>query len=256
MHSNNPPPSLQPPKPQRTWSTGSRLKWTLFTAQGLKVPSDTSGPRASTEPGTMTPERTVPDTTVPTPGTPNTSLIMNCAPSARLVDLPREAGREAVGEDWRGQLDQVLTPRPKPPHQPHAHHWCLCGRRSRKVRMRSRPAPETQEVTKMGARLEVCRCLAHVMTSSMLLIWSGVWSGRARVARMQRGPRVESEHDTRRLRGLAGPLSKRGHHSSLTMKGFLRMLGCLRMVVSVSRLCFATCAGARSTLVSRRVAGG
>lgn len=154
----------------------------------------------------MTPERTVPDTTVPTPGTPNTSLIMNCAPSARLVDLPGEAGRGAAWEDWWGRLDQMLTPRPKPPHPPHAYHWCLCGRRSRKVRMRSRPTPETQEVTKMGARLEVCRCLAHVMTSSMLLIWSGVWIEESAGGPHATGPRAEGEHDTRRLRGLAGPL--------------------------------------------------
>ena len=74
-----------------TLVTGSLLYWMLLMAVGLKVPSPTSGPSIRLAFVVMTPRFTVPAITVPTPGTPNVSSMMNSAYSFTLSCLQRSA---------------------------------------------------------------------------------------------------------------------------------------------------------------------
>lgn len=94
-----------------TFVTGSLLYCMLLMAVGLKVPSPTSGPSKKLELVVITPRFTVPAITVPTPGTPKVSSMMNSAYSFTLSCLnhTQQAARQESLRHTRYLLACIAT---------------------------------------------------------------------------------------------------------------------------------------------------
>lgn len=120
------PTQQQEPWRQRASETGRRLKWMLFTVQGLNLPSAMSGPSTRLLPAWILPDLRVPATTVPTPGTANASLMTKCGAPCTLSSLHVEGGT-GVGwpaQGWAGRHRDGLG-RAREPCSLHQSRHCL-----------------------------------------------------------------------------------------------------------------------------------
>lgn len=138
-----------------------------------------------------------------------------------------------------------------------------CNNDSQSKPWLARPQP-TDEVRKMGARLSACMCRAHVSTSSALRTRNGrllqggrqgAWPGGTGASE----PCMSQHAGPARSSRLLCARCRNGSHSNPALRHGVqpphRTPGFLSRPLRVCSVCFITCSGARSILVTTKNTG-